>query len=78
LTVENVADMLGCTPDTVRERTPTALPGVKFGRDWVYVESQVIEAVRVLAVAPRRTRSRQKPPALPQRGKPLPELSGEV
>ena len=46
LKVDEVAEMLGCEPDTVRNHTPTNLPGVKFGRDWVYVEDQPVEAVR--------------------------------
>lgn len=31
LSVQQVADMLGCSPETVRERTPHDLPGAKFG-----------------------------------------------
>ena len=51
LNVLQVAEMLGCSEDTVRERTPRVLPGAKFGRDWVYVESQVIAAVSKIAVS---------------------------
>lgn len=45
LTPEQVAEMLGCTPETVREKTPHIIPGAKFGRDWVYSESLVVRAV---------------------------------
>ena len=51
LTVSEVAAMLQCAEETVREHTPVSLPGVKFGRDWVYVESQVIASVETLALS---------------------------
>lgn len=45
LTPDQVAEMLGCTADTVREKTPHIIPGAKFGRDWVYSEAMVVRAV---------------------------------
>ena len=45
LTAEQVADLLHCTPETVREKTPHIIPGAKFGRDWVYSRELVVKAV---------------------------------
>jgi hypothetical protein len=42
LTPEQVAEMLHCSADTVREKTPHIIPGAKFGRDWVYSEDLVV------------------------------------
>lgn len=90
LNVQQVAEMLGCTTDTVRERTPRHLPGTKFGRDWVYVEGQVVAAVAELADQERRrieqrdsyderTRLTEKLYLGPdRRGKPLPQLGGQI
>ena len=81
LSVQQVADMLGCSPETVRERTPHDLPGAKFGRDWVYVESQVIAAVSKIAecrvVEKRKTEYRMSQAAV-LRGKPLPRIGGSL
>lgn len=72
LKVDEVADMLGCTPDTVREKTPGVLPGVKFGRDWVYVESQVVEVVAHLAAVESQSLRRERRDAV------LPELRSQI
>lgn len=78
LTVEEVAAMLRCEPATVREKTPAVLPGVKFGRDWVYAESVIIRCVEELSTEmirrPRRNRETHKG----SRAQQLPELGGEV
>lgn len=67
LSVDQVAELLRCTPETIREHTPHDLPGVKFGRDWVYVEADVIEAVSALAQQ-IQTHWRKKPvPDIPAR-----------
>lgn len=63
LSTEEVAEILHCTPETVRERTPHDLPGVKFGRDWVYAESALIEAVITLS---KRKVTRAAPGELPE------------
>jgi len=81
LTVDAVAELLCCDPQTVREATRQGrLPAVKFGRDWVYPRQALLDAlnamakqrpepeVRTLAVAvpqPER-RLRRVPPPLPQ------------
>ena len=80
LNVAQVAEMLGCSEDTVRERTPHVLPGAKFGRDWVYVESQVIAAVSKIAVSNKTDKGpsgytlREFWEAADKRKKPLPQL----
>ena len=45
LTAEQVAELLRCTPETVREKTPHIIPGAKFGRDWVYSRMLLVAAV---------------------------------
>lgn len=50
LTPEQVAEMLHCSADTVREKTPHIIPGAKFGRDWVYSEDLVVKAVERMSL----------------------------
>ena len=50
LTPEQVAEMLNCSPETVREKTPHIIPGAKFGRDWVYSEDLVVKAVERMSL----------------------------
>jgi predicted DNA-binding transcriptional regulator AlpA len=84
INVAQVAEMLGCSEETVRDHTPHELPGVKFGRDWVFVEADVIAAVSRLAqqihhrAAPGAVPDLPKPRRLHGRAKPLPELPGQV
>lgn len=84
LSVADVAARLRCTEETVREHTPHDLPGVKFGRDWVYVEADVIAAVSRLALQIQKANSPGFVPDIPKptarrgRRKPLPELSSQV
>lgn len=84
LNVPQVAEMLGCSEDTVRERTPHVLPGAKFGRDWVYVESQVIAAVSKIAVSNEPDKSpggytlREFWDRADKRKKPLPTIVGSA
>jgi excisionase family DNA binding protein len=55
LTAEQVAELLGCTPATVRRRTNDGLlPAVRFGRDWVWPRRALIEAINDMARLPRR------------------------
>ena len=83
LSVEEVAKMLRCEPETVREKTPGVLPGVKFGRDWVYAESVIIRIVEQLSTkAVKPSRKKRDAPAIPtkpsSRALPLPQLTGQV
>lgn len=69
LTVDEVAALLHCTPETVRERTPRDIPGTKFGRDWVYAHSAVVQAVIDLSRKPAQEKAkfaglREVPPPL--------------
>ena len=41
----NYSELLRCTPETVREKTPHIIPGAKFGRDWVYSRDLIVKAV---------------------------------
>lgn len=50
LTPEQVAEMLKCSANTVREKTPHIIPGAKFGRDWVYSEDLVVKAVERMSM----------------------------
>lgn len=56
LTAEQVADMLRCTPETVREKTPHVIPGAKFGREMVVKaverESMVVRVIPLCATKP--------------------------
>lgn len=58
LTPEQVAELLHCSPETVREKTPHIIPGAKFGRDWVYSRELIVKAVEresmILRVLPDR------------------------
>jgi hypothetical protein len=80
LDVDQVAEVLKCKPDTVRERA-TDLGGIKLGRDWVFpvgalstrLEAMALEAqpakgkrqpTAVLHAVPARKEER-RPPALP-------------
>lgn len=52
LTVAQLAELLDCTEQTVQERTrERALPGVKFGRDWVYPRDAVLRVLNDVALA---------------------------
>lgn len=52
LTVPQLAELLDCTTDTVEERTrERTLPGLKYGRSWVYPRDAVLEVLRQQALA---------------------------
>lgn len=52
LTVDQVAELLDCTGDTVETRTrERRLPGVQYGRSWVYPREALLEVLRVQALA---------------------------
>ena len=77
LTVDDVAALLRCEPATVRERTPHDLPGFKFGRDWVYSELVIHDALVTLSTrknAPAAANHELPPPLRRKRSRPLPEL----
>lgn len=75
LTVTEAAAVLDCSDDTVRERAADgSLPGVKFGRDWVFPAEAFYEAVNGIARAEaEERRSGRAPKAVSQPvGRPAP------
>ena len=78
LTEKEVADLLDCEPATVQEKARNAdLPGLKYGRSWVFPRSALMEALHTKALArtpakiePAATfvkqSQRKAPPVLPQ------------
>lgn len=67
LSPEQVAELLGCSPETVREQAAAGdLPGVKFGRDWRFPWAALYETLCKRAV--EQAEERKNPPARPLRG----------
>ena len=80
LTEKEVAELLDCEPATVQEKARNAdLPGLKFGRAWVFPRSALMESLHTQALArkadrprakaivlqPERDSQRKAPPVLP-------------
>lgn len=77
LTEKEVADLLSCEPETVQARARNAdLPGLKFGRAWVFPRSALMERLHSQALARQADRpvpvattvkaaQRKAPPVLP-------------
>ena len=62
LTEKEVADLLDCEPTTVQEKARTAdLPGLKYGRSWVFPRAALMEALHAKALA--RTPAKAEPVA---------------
>lgn len=52
LTVPQVAKLLDCSADTVEQRTrERLLPGLQFGRSWVYPREALLDVLRQQALA---------------------------
>ncbi len=52
LSEKEVADLLDCEPTTVQARANKAeLPGLKFGRSWVFPRSALMESLHQQAMA---------------------------
>lgn len=52
MTAGQLAELLDCTPETVEERTrDRQLPGVKYGRGWVYPKAAVLQVLAQQALA---------------------------
>jgi len=50
LRAEDVAQLLDCSTETINERTAAGdLPGIKFGRSWVYPAEALFERLNTLA-----------------------------
>lgn len=77
LTEKEVAKLLDCEPTTVQEKARNAdLPGLKFGRSWVFPRSALMEVLHTKAMARTHTTAnplatfvgkskRKAPPVLP-------------
>jgi len=80
LTEKEVAELLDCEAATVQEKARNAvLPGLKFGRAWVFPRSALMESLHTQALArkadrprvkaivtqPARSGQRKVPPVLP-------------
>lgn len=52
LSTEQAAELLGCETDTVKEAARRReLPGLKFGREWVFPRAALLEIVNRQALA---------------------------
>ena len=61
LTEKEVAELLDCEPATVQEKARNAdLPGLKFGRAWVFPRSALMESLHTQALARKADRPRAK------------------
>jgi excisionase family DNA binding protein len=90
LSVADVAALLQCSDETVREQAVAGtLPGVKFGRDWVFPAPALLDAIDQQARDEAENRRRPAPsgatltsvprgapPALPTVGPPGPRRAG--
>jgi excisionase family DNA binding protein len=77
LTEQEVATLLDCEPATVQEKARNAdLPGLKYGRSWVFPRAALMEALHTKALARRPAKpepvatfvkqsQRKAPPVLP-------------
>lgn len=70
-TVTKVAELLGCSEETVELETREGrLPGLKFGRSWVYPEQALTMILTSRAVVEMVNRQ----PAAPQHADPSPKV----
>ncbi len=66
LDVEQAADALRCTPDTIRELARTGrLKGVKPGRDWVFPRALFLQTLNDWASGVPVPPASYSPPSLP-------------
>lgn len=73
--VEQAAELLACSTDTVRDRAPE-LGGLKFGRDWVFPAGMFFAALNLMAARSMASRDAAPAPSavvtkLPRRGPPV-------
>lgn len=74
LTKQQVASLLECEPETVEEKARAGvLPGIKFGRSWVFPREALLTVLNKMAVAGRpvvkapavhKAAARRQPPRL--------------
>lgn len=67
LTAAKVAELLDCTQQTVEIAARDGrLPGLQFGRSWLFPQDALVEALRLQALANLRAAPPASPPAAPQ------------
>lgn len=63
LNAVQVAELLGCTPQTVADHARAGrLPGYKFGDGWVFSTDLIIDAVKKLSLVNAEQRSKPAKP----------------
>lgn len=76
LTVDQVAQLLDCTGDTVGARTrERRLPGLQYGRSWIYPRDALLEVLRVQALAHVQPAAPASPAPAPAAPKVMPMAS---
>lgn len=61
---DEVAEILDCEPVTVEEKARTGeLPGVKFGRSWIFPRTALLECLNAKALENTKSRASKKPDA---------------
>lgn len=79
LSVPDVAELLGCSPEIVVERIAAGdIPALRFGRSWVVPQDALRERLTEIALA--EARARKTPAPAPKRAAarvppPLPSLA---
>jgi len=67
LTAAHVGELLQCTVQTVEIAARDGrLPGVQYGRAWLFPEDALIEALRLQALANLKTTRASTPPEQPE------------
>lgn len=73
LTVAQLAELLDCGPETIEDRTrERKLPGLKFGRSWVYPRDAVLQVLQQQALAHVRPAGGTTTPSPAPAGAPAP------
>lgn len=61
---DEVAEILDCEPVTVEEKARTGeLPGVKFGRSWIFPRTALLECLHTKALENTKPRTQPQPAA---------------
>ena len=63
LNAVQVAELLGCTPQTVADHARAGrLPGYKFGDGWVFSADLIVDAVKKMSLAAAEQKSKPAKP----------------
>lgn len=64
LSVDQVAELLMCTPEKVEELARTGeLPGMKFGRGWIFLRSTLLAHLERQSLAEQEERRAKRRPS---------------